>query len=273
MASHQDVKILSSGKVNEIVDHHPEEKMFKNYKLHVRNIQPVASCATLILDYLCKQYVACTSMSKNDIPKLSDDYRKNMDLWMKLLLGPILLDTNNGKGPVTNQDLEAIKTITTQLRVHQTVIYELLIKERYNGSSFNTNELLRMDFKQYETKDLKWGISSVRMGFTEWMKKKMNDSLEFAQDEIGDFMALRGIHYHVIMFSTQDGKQKHIAIGDNIIAVDDVWKHCKSLELTLKRFYATSIGLMFTVYTQGNINATRKQIYPAFRSWLEEKLK
>ncbi len=110
------------------------------------------------------------------------------------------------------------------------------------------------------------------MGFDEWMKSKMHDSLEFAQDEIGNFMALRGIHYHVIMFSTRDGKQKHIAIGDNVIVVDDIWKHCKSLDLSLKRFFALPIGLTFTVYAQGNVSATRKQIYPAFCSWLEEKL-
>ena len=270
LAPHQDVKILSAGKVNEIIDHHKEEMMFKNFKLHVRNIQPVASCATLVFDYLCKHYITCTLMcSKND------DYKKNMNLWMKLLLGPILLDTINGEGPMTtNKDLKAIKTITTELEVHQAIIYDLLVKERYNVSDFTPNELLRMDFKQYETMDLKWGISSVRMGFTEWMTtKNIRISLEFAHDEIGNFMAINGVHYHVIMFSTQDGKKKHIAIGDNVIAVDDVWKHCKSsLELTLSRFYATSIGLTFTVYTQENTNATRKQVYPAFRSWLEEKL-
>ncbi len=157
LAPHQDVKILSAGKVMEIVDHHPEGKMFKHQPLRVKDIQPVGSCATLVLSYLCKHYITNIIMRNRKEPKLSDDYTKNMNLWMKLLLGPILLDTNNGVGPVTKQDLEAIKTITKQLRIHSTMAYELLVKERYNVSTFNTNELLRMDFKQYETKDLKWG--------------------------------------------------------------------------------------------------------------------
>ena len=193
LASHQDVKILSAGKVNEIIDHHTEEKMFKTHSLYLRNIQPVASCATLVFDYIYKHYNITLMSNKNDTPKLPDDYKKNTNLWMKLLLGPILLDTNNGRGPITKKDQEAMKSILSHLRIHQAMAYNLLVKERYNVSNFTTNELLRMDFKQYETMDLKWGISSVRMGFIEWIKK-MRNSLEFAHDEIGNLSIVYSLH-------------------------------------------------------------------------------
>lgn len=97
--------------------------------------------------------------------------------WLKLLLGPILIDTHNGdtKKTATSRDIATIQQIQDVIGPHDTeTLYRTLMKERFDVSRFSDDELLRMDYKQYlfssfssnpkNNINLAWGIASLKQG-------------------------------------------------------------------------------------------------------------
>lgn len=232
--------------VFEIIDHHEDEK---RYTVEKRIIEPVGSTCTLIAEIILK----------TEIPSL--------DVAI-LLLGTILIDTQNLdiNFKAKDKDIEIGKKlmkICSFSEQERDDLYCNLVKERFSVDSLSSQDLLRADYKEYFTNGVKYGISSVKLGYDDCVAK---DTL--FPTEIIQFRKTN----HLDLFIVMTASLKFDKFERSLVVC------CLDLRESLEKYLCLSdIHLIevkrheeITVYQQKNIQASRKQVQPLIDLFLKE---
>ena len=144
-----------AGVVEAIIDHHVDAGHYPHAR--PRTIEPVGSAATLVAEAILK-----------DQPSLIDAGTAT------LLLGTILLDTVNlspDAKRVTPKDEAVAARLCKIAGRDPTALFETLRAERFNLTSLGTNDLLRKDYKEWQTATARYGISTVLTPLADWIAR------------------------------------------------------------------------------------------------------
>jgi len=144
-----------AGAVTGIVDHHKDERAFKDLALRI--VEPVGSAATLVAERLLG-----TDASGVE-PGLAE-----------LLLGTILLDTVNldpKAQRATPKDVAVAMQLESICGADRGQLFERLQFEKFNVDALDTADLLRKDYKAYRFGAVRCGIASVLLPVAKWLEK------------------------------------------------------------------------------------------------------
>lgn len=146
---------LYAGVVEAIVDHHDDAGLYAHAR--PRTIEPVGSTATLVADAILRHR-----------PELIDAGTAT------LLLGTILLDTVNlsrDAKRVTPKDEAIANRLRSIAGSDPNALFEKLRAERFNLSSLRTDDLLRKDYREWQTATARYGMSTVLTPLSSWIAK------------------------------------------------------------------------------------------------------
>lgn len=178
-----------------IIDHHEDLGSFKHAP--IRWIQvPTGSCSSLVTEYFYHQL----SASNVNLPKGLADF----------ILSAIIIDTDNikpaPKGKAVEADISAAShlfPLSSFAAIQNTILtssippspssketkvegtspedprnflydwHQLLVHKKYDLSPLQGRDLLRRDYKEYESeiKHVRYGLSSVPMALQEWLDR------------------------------------------------------------------------------------------------------
>ncbi|XP_038058184.1 protein prune homolog 2-like isoform X2 [Patiria miniata] len=247
------------GAVQEVIDHHSNSRQDDDERDIRVTVETVGSCASLVAEKVLAQN-----------PEIVDEHIA------KLLLGPILVDTVNlsaSAGKATPKDIamvEALSKICPDLNKEE--MYQELQQAKADMSDFSVTDILRKDFKCVSGASMNIGMSSIPIRLTEFVEKP-----DF---EIGlqDFCTLKDLRLLVLMALTvaEDAKaHRQICVysSNSSDSMKDeliqTLEESASPELVLSELYTNSSGLI--VYYQGNVKASRKQVLPLVKNFLDSQ--
>jgi exopolyphosphatase len=242
LASYQD---HLGSKIVEIVDHHHDDKL---YECAHRNIEMVGSTCTLI----------AREILKSQIPTMEIAH---------LLLGCILLDTQNldTNFKATPLDIDValqLRSICGMTELDQTSLYSDLLRERFSVESLTSYDLLRSDYKQFTSRNLVYGISSVKLDWNQWMEKDLNIVKTF-----DEFTREKSIKLLVVMCAyIVDGKLRRKLI---LYCKEDILDLLTYLEKSNLEIVKISSEKDVHVYDQHSIQSSRKQLQPLLADFLK----
>lgn len=140
----QAVEGLQDAHIVGVIDHHGIGSIYTGHQV-LYEARPIGSTATIIwLDYL--------------------NYGLELDKQTAhILLGAVLSDTNNLTATTTTQaDIKAIDYLSKIAQVDDPVqFYNDLHKESYSYEGYTDEEIFFLDYKEYETAGIKYGIAIV----------------------------------------------------------------------------------------------------------------
>ena len=141
--------------VEAIIDHHADGGLHP--RAEPRWIEPVGSAATLVAE----------AMLRNR-PALIDPQTAT------LLLGTILLDTVN-LDPTAERATAKDEAMASQLKElagpEAEGLFDRLQAEKFNVSALGTEDLLRKDYKSWDTPSGTYGMSTVTTSLEDWVAK------------------------------------------------------------------------------------------------------
>ena len=141
--------------VEAIIDHHADGGLYP--RADPRTIEPVGSAATLVAEAVLR-----------DRPALVDRGSAT------LLLGTILLDTVNldpAAERATAKDQAIAARLAEVAGADPDELFARLEAEKFNVSALGTGDLLRKDYKAWETPLGSYGMSSVPTSLENWTDK------------------------------------------------------------------------------------------------------
>ena len=164
-----------------VIDHHKDEDCIpKDNSVKPRIIEPSGSCASLVTDYCRDSWdrlsvpVSGSDMQRGQRSDTTDDKsnRKSWDAELaKLVLAPVLIDTNNLKSQskVTLYDVNATEYLEAKVMASPTDASNYARKDFYKAINrakkdigvLNMNEILRKDYKEWIENGHKLGISTI----------------------------------------------------------------------------------------------------------------
>lgn len=153
---------LAKCQIAGVVDHHDDEEEIPDKRVFVRIIKPAGSCTSLVVNYLRD--------TLNDLPQ--SDFVGQADASTslckaeaaKLALASILIDTSNmtATDKVTEHDRRAVEFLLSLLEgFDQKSFYEEIKHAKEDIGGLPVRSILRKDYKQWEERGMKLGISSV----------------------------------------------------------------------------------------------------------------
>ena len=141
--------------VEAIIDHHADGGRYAQAK--PRTIEPVGSAATLVAEAMLR-----------DKPELIEPGTAT------LLLGTILLDTVNldpAAQRVTAKDEAMAARLREVVGADANRLFATLEAEKFNVSALGTRDLLRKDYKAWDTPSGTYGMSTVLTSIADWSAK------------------------------------------------------------------------------------------------------
>ena len=241
-------------KIVEIIDHHVRETQGDN-----SIIEPVGSCSSLVLRQIWKE-----------TPEFKDE------TCLRLVHETILVDTvalSPEAKKVTPLDTEMVEKCEAILGTGKSrdEIYRHLDNEKRRVDHLNVKQLLRRDFKTFESK--KFGticVCSVPMLAKDWVELPgVERHVKSFQEDEGFF---RGVL--VLGSSFQGSVPQRDMILANFKWNSDIYpvityalENSSDPPLQLEKMYLQGLD-NFTGYNQGNIGASRKQILPILKNAL-----
>ena len=172
---------IYSGRVGGVIDHHEDEgKVPKNTGSEPRVIEKSGSCTSLVTEY-CRDawdLMAMTGLSSGAAHAQEDSLSEDdtvTRLWdaqvAKLGLASILIDTSNlqSEDKTTEHDSNAVKYLEAKIMAcarlsteyDRTAFYRQIESAKRDIGGMQLRDILRKDYKQWEEKGMKLGISSV----------------------------------------------------------------------------------------------------------------
>ena len=154
--------------VNEILDHHIDEKCY-SVASDKKVVELIGSTCTLVSE------------------KMSDEFLKNERQLTEALLGTILLDTMNLEPqykkvtPKDEQQAKRLIVILGYTKKEQDELFDKLFYERFNVSNLTSQDLLRSDYKEWKMGSLLVGIATAKRSLEEWFDKERDIIREFQQ--------------------------------------------------------------------------------------------
>lgn len=281
-----------------IIDHHADEG--HHMSAEPRRIQvPTGSCSSLVAEWAKKQGL-------QQIPRELAD----------LLISAALIDTGNykqaPKGKAVDSDLAAreyllpfssfsqagqngqqaeVSSLTGQSKAESlNGRTDLLQAKKYDLSRIQGRDLLRRDYKEYESESLhiRYGLSSVPLRLEEWLQRpEVGGEWERILTNMEDWGTERELDIVGVLTSYVDPKKgrEHLHLVrtrqngqlERLKKVIDELSRDETLELGPLKKAAPSPqtlegiqwqGRVFT-FQQHNTAATRKQVAPAFKKAIE----
>ena len=181
--------------VVEIVDHHQDDSSGVYEDTVKKTISPVGSCATLIAD--------------DFLTYKQEALEENPDL-VKLLLGVILLDTDNlspTTGLATDKDCDVVVELSNLTDADRDGLFNDLLTAKFDTSGLSTYDLLRRDYKDApsSTRDLKAGGSTVPERATSFLDR------EDASSSLQQFHAEKNVDVLLVncVFYTDPERKQH----------------------------------------------------------------
>jgi exopolyphosphatase len=233
--------------VEAIIDHHVDGGLCPQAK--PRRIEPVGSAATLVAEAVLR-----------DRPTLLDAGSAT------LLLGTILLDTVNldpAAERVTTKDRAIAARLGEVAALDADDLFATLQAEKFNLSALGTEDLLRKDYKDWDTPSGIYGMSTVLTSLENWINKD--------PDLVGGldaFLRSRDLVCLVAMmaYTDTDGRfHRELAahVPDPVPAAS-LTAMLEASDLGLKRIRTSGLAgsdqVMF--FTQQNTSISRKKLQP-----------
>ncbi len=239
------------GAVEEIVDHHQDEKLYPGAAS--RTIEGVGSCATLVAEKVLKA-----------IPELLDAG------CARLLLGTILLDTVNldeKAGRVTPKDREMADRLIVRSGAAQKELFDRLQFEKFNVAALDTRDLLRKDYKDYSAGSVRYGMSSVLLSVADWAKKDPG-----LTDGLAKYCAERGLSLLFAMnaYTDPDFKRELVvyAVKPELRKLVVDFLVSRDLDLAPLKGKAPAASENAAFFSQGNGSYSRKKLQPLLQEFL-----
>jgi exopolyphosphatase len=237
----------------EIIDHHENEKQHpRNARIDIR---PVGSTATLVAERL-----------------LNLKHVRNFKDINRLLLGTILLDTVNLSpevGKTTDTDRKIVKRLLTLSGLDQQTLFDTLKEIKFSDTKLNCYDLLRMDYKEWDSGRLKYGISFIPISAGELLGKRESIQEIFQQN-----LEEKNLDFLIIMNGSlaPDFIRDLLIYITNSIILSRISRFLESSDLGLKKMKPPGFDGKNTVaaYSQENIKVSRKKLMPLLNDFLKK---
>ncbi|EGG10644.1 uncharacterized protein MELLADRAFT_71015 [Melampsora larici-populina 98AG31] len=196
-----------------VIDHHePAENNTLYLNANPRIIQvPTGSCASLVVNHFSK-----TWQSKLFPIGLAD-----------LLLSAIVIDTSNLKliqdgGKATESDLSARDFLIPRSRFAISAnssdsqnglqsLYKTLSTLKDDVTRLNSTQLLQRDYKQYQTNGWTFGLSSVPISLSDWVRDKESNKWKALLTATNEYGASKSLDAVGILANNEKLKKKEAA--------------------------------------------------------------
>lgn len=226
---------ITKDNVIEIVDHHKDENFFG--LLSSKSIKTVGSCCTLISEKI---------FEKNK--KILED-----EILAELLMGTILLNCVNFDKKIkkgTELDRKNVERLSKILKFNKKKQDDLFIKlqlERFNISSLTEKEILRADYKHFDT----FGIASCR--------KVINDEVI-----LEEFSKTKNIEFLFVMIELTENDQfrRELVIFSKNLKFPEIEKVLNNSKLKLTPKNMNKKSKFVRHYEQKNLDFSRKKVSP-----------
>jgi exopolyphosphatase len=284
----RDLASALSGRVTEVIDHHPEDQ--RAYRpdgssdaspcesspgnagrpgspgtLRRRILEPVGSSCTLVAEQILHRK-----------PEILDRQLAT------LLLAALLLDTANldpEAGRCTDKDREIAGLLIQAGSVDSVGLYEELVRARRDVDGLNSAQLLRRDYKERTAGSLRFGMSSVPVLLDSWRRR--DDRLEEA---LFAFLAQKALVLLVVLLYRQEGELERQLV---LCSTDEKVVNLVAAELEEPLGLAglsgqspsgegqkpagadEAPGALIRGFSQGKTTESRKKIEPRLREILE----
>lgn len=251
--------------VVEIIDHHKDDRSPSLTRCLCNCvIEMVGSCCTLVTETILKD---------------SPDFLTSDSAIVPLLLGTILLDTVNlseQADRTTPKDLQMVQRLHA-LRPHLdlAVIFRNLQNAKFDVSMLSSYDLLRKDMKAVHGVSsapalghLAIAISSIAMHLERFLGRENieQDMADFSNKQEYSLIVLMGINTNA-----KGEVERQLGVYSTNTDQRDLIATClQSVSLDLRPLKIPGIKLSnTTVYHQGNVKASRKQVLPALTEFLK----
>ena len=241
--------------VDGVIDHHADGGLYP--QAEPRTIEPVGSAATLVAEAVLQ-----------DRPALIDAVSAT------LLLGTILLDTVNldpAAGRVTAKDRDIAARLGRVTDWDAGDLFATLQSEKFNLSALGTGDLLRKDYKSWETPSGRYGMSTVLTSIGEWIAKDpgLVSGLE-------SFLQSRGLACLMAMMAYTDSnggfRRELVVYAPDPAPVADLLTMLEASGLELERIRPAGLADPDRVmmFTQGNASVSRKKLQPLLHRFFSQ---
>lgn len=273
-AHHPERKELAEG----IIDHHDPEDMFSQIAPSMKryDIQKSGSCASLVANWIMGKssaYEFSPSVENGD--RIFENEKGANGEIAQLLLSAVLVDTANLTVKVTPNDPPAVDFLSrfvSDLDLQKFYSEIQAVKSSIEGMSLE--DLLRRDYKEYDTSLGKLGISLVLRDIS-----YLRDNFPLFEKEVHAYGKDRKLKVHIVMTVSGQGKEFHrggLVITDDSKVMQAIREQgeeqygFKDAEM-FGVFADTEEGLLGWVYVQNDLTASRKQIAPMAREIMGNK--
>ncbi len=242
--------------VDAIIDHHPDGGLYG--QADPRRIEPVGSAATLVAEAMLR-----------DRPELIEAGPAT------LLLGTILLDTVNldpAAERVTAKDEAIAARLAEVAASNADDLFATLEAEKFNVSALGTGDLLRKDYKAWDTPSGTYGMSTVLTSIEDWIAK--DPGLVAGLDA---FLRSRGLACLLGMMAYTDAgggfrRQLAVYVPDPALAAG-LTAMLEASDLGLNRIQPAGLTdsdqAMF--FNQQNTAISRKKLQPLLHRFFSDK--
>ncbi|GAA5894124.1 uncharacterized protein JCM6883_003725 [Sporobolomyces salmoneus] len=303
------------GRVLAIIDHHVDEE--QHLSANPRIISLIGSCSSLVVNHFLPTTATTENKKEKDVPRGLAD----------LLISSVLIDTRlkpiQKGGKATPQDLEAVSRLIpyssfsnptpgeggggevgtlSEEEVMQGLKLrgEKLSDLKEDVSWMNGWDLLRRDYKEYitdSTEGIKYGLSTVPLGFNVWLDKfEEGSEVSGLLEDVRAWMRERGLklcgvltsYTHIKKKTGEEGKhRRELLVLTNERRFDVVFEGLEGEEvLELGKWKEaknygdvdqgeTDEGVeweRWKVWQQGNTKATRKVVAPVLKELVHRAL-
>ncbi|MCP3877139.1 MAG: hypothetical protein GY701_01910 [Sulfitobacter sp.] len=242
--------------VEAIIDHHPDGGLYGQAK--PRRIEPVGSAATLVAEAML-----------SDRPALIDAGSAT------LLLGTILLDTVNldpAANRVTAKDQAIAARLSEIAGSDADGLFTILEAEKFNVFALGTGDLLRKDYKAWDTPSGTYGMSTVLTSLEDWIAK--DPGLVAGLDA---FLRSRGLVCLLAMMAYTDGggafrRELAVYAPDPALAASlTAMLKAGALGLTRIRPAGLAVPDKAMFYNQENTSISRKKLQPRLHRFFDDQ--
>jgi exopolyphosphatase len=250
-----------------VIDHREDEKYFDDLRGYMKryDIQNSGSCSSLvtkwIMGHASPNQISSTAFNGPQI--LRENPAEAHDI-AQLLLSAILVDTVNLTQKVTPNDLVACRFLVEFIPEHNfTTLYDSIQSVKLSIAGMSLQDLLRRDYKEYDTPLGKLGMSTVARKIS-FLRSHFTDF----DGEYRKFVNDRDLKIHLTMTVSGQGDEFErggmvLTENKNIIeSFERKGKEKHGIREIPEKFEDIKDGWNYWVYDQDDVFASRKKIAP-----------
>jgi exopolyphosphatase len=268
---------LYADRVVGCIDHHDEEnKVPQDCGDEPRVVRKSGSCASLVVEYCRGTWEAWVAQSKDE------------NLWnaqlARLALAPVLIDTTNltMESKTTTTDREAVELLEKWIAAEEDAYsrddyFNEISEAKQDIGSLSLPDILRKDYKQWNSIGMNLGISSVVKPISFLISKAGSNSAFLST--LKNFAEERDLAFCSIMttFETDDVFQRELLVWalniEGVKAITKFEKDCKE-KLGLEAWKGGSLDeasgeSVRRCWSQKKVDNSRKQVAPLLRAAIE----